>query len=151
MNEKTKFFLDMILVSIISLSQSLSLVIFNGIKPNLILAVLVVLIFSEKSFWRYTALVMTSLVFLNYSTAISKEIIIFGLLMILAFYFKKYLSENLFLYSFLLTSILTTVFYLLIDARFVINNLNLFFWEIFYNVLISLIFGFLYQIGHEKQ
>lgn len=129
----------------ISLAQGLSLIVFNGVKPNFALAALVILIFSEKEFWRYLILVLTSLVFLNYSVFISKEIFIFGILMLLAFYFKRYLSENIFLYSFLLTSILTTLLYLLIDPKFIFSNFNLFFQELFYNVSISLVFGFLYQ------
>lgn len=145
MSEKIKFFLDIILISVISLAQSFSLIIFNGVKPNFVLAILVVLIFSEKEFWRYLILVLISLISLNYSAFISKEVAIFGLLMLSAFYFKKYLSENIFLYSFLFTSILTTIFYLLIDFRFIFNNFNIFILELFYNILISLFFGLLYE------
>jgi len=138
------FFLDIVLISIVSLAQGLSLMIFNGIKPNFVLAILIVLIFSEKEFWKYSILVLTSLICLNYSVFISKEIAIFGLLMLLAFYFKKYLSESIFLHSFLFASILTTLFYLLIDFKFIFNNFNVFLLELFYNILISLFFGFLY-------
>lgn len=151
MSEKIKFFLDIILISIVSLAQSFSLIIFNGVKPNFVLAVLVVLIFSEKKFWRYSILVLISLICLNYSAFITKEMAIFGISMLSAFYFKRYLSENIFLYSFLLTSILTTLLYLLVDFRFIITNFNLFFWELFYNVLISLIFGFVYNYSYEKE
>lgn len=151
MKEKIRFFLNIILISIISLAQSLSLIVFNGVKPNFALAALVILIFSEEEFWRYLILVLTSLVFLNYSVFISKEVAIFGLLMLSVFYFKKYLSENIFLYSFLLTSILTTTFYLLIDFKFIFNNTNLFISELFYNVLLTLIFGSLYYYGYDKE
>jgi len=151
MKEKITFFIDIILMSIIGLIQSLSLITFNGIKPNFVLAVLVILIFFEKKFLRYAILVLTAMICLDYSAFISKEVVIFGILMLSAFYFKKYLSENIFLYSFLFTSILTTVFYLLIDPGFIFNDFNLFFLELFYNVSTSSIFGFLYQIGYEKK
>lgn len=151
MKERSIFLLDIILISMISLAQSLSLVVFNGVKPNLVLAVLVILIFSERSFTRYIVLVLISLVFLNYSFFISKELAVFGSLMIVAFYFKKFLSENIFLYSFLLTSILTTLFYLFIDFRFIFGNFSLFLLELFYNITVSLIFGSLYKnFNYEK-
>lgn len=145
MKEKIGFFLDIILISIVSLAQSFSLIIFNGVKPNFVLAILVVFIFSEKEFWRYLILVLISLISLNYSAFISKEAAFFGLLMLSAFYFKKYLSESIFLHSFLFTLILTTIFYLFIDFRFIFNNFSVFLLELFYNILISLIFGFLYN------
>lgn len=145
------FFLDIVLVFIIGLAQSASLIIFSGVKPNLILAVLVVLLFSEKEFWKYLVFILISLICLNYSVFISKELAIFGLLMLLAFYFKKYLSENIYLNSFLLVLILTTAFYLIIDYAFIFNDPGLFLWELFYNVLISLVFGFLYKGLHGKE
>lgn len=146
MKEKAGFFLDIVLVAIASLAQSFSLLIFSGIKPNFALAVLVVMIFSENEFWRYLVMVLTSLICLNSSLFISKELTVFGLLMILAFYFKRYLSENIFLFSFLFTVVLTALFYLLIDFGYIFNNLNLFILELFYNVSISLIFGFFRSI-----
>jgi len=152
MKEGFGFLLDIILISTISLAQSLSFIVFNSVKPNLVLAALVIFIFSERSFTKYVVLVLISLIFLNYSFFISKELIIFGVLMILAFYFKKFLSENIFLYSFLLTSILTTLFYLLIDFKFIIDNSNLFLLELFYNISASLIFGSLYKnFYYEKE
>lgn len=152
MKKEWAFFLDMVLISVISLVQSFSLITFNGVKPNFVLAVLVVLIFLERSFVRYLILVLTSLIFLKYSIFISKEIFIFGALMLLAFYFKKYLSENIFLYSFLLTSVLTALLYLLADARFILDNFNLFSFELFYNILASLAFGYLYSnLYHGKE
>ena len=151
MKDNTKFFLDLILISIISLVQSLSLVVFNGVKPNLVLAALIVLIFYERSLGSYLILVFVSLAFLNYSALISKEVAVFGLLMLSAFYFKKYLSENLFLYSFFLTAILTSLFYLIIDPKFIFYNFNIFSLELMYNVVASLIFGYLYQIGYESR
>jgi len=151
MKERMTFFLDIVLVFIIGLAQSASLIIFSGVKPNLILAVLVVLLFSEKEFWKYLVFILISLICLNYSVFISKELVIFGLLMLLAFYFKKYLSENIYLNSFLLVLILTTAFYLIIDYAFIFNDPGLFLWELFYNVLISLVFGFLYKGLHGKE
>jgi hypothetical protein len=142
MKEKVVFFLDIVLVAMVSLAQSFSLLIFSGIKPNLALAVLVVMIFSEKEFWRYLILVLTSLICLNSSLFISKELAVFGLLMLSAFYFKKYLSENISLFSFLFTLVLTTLFYLLIDFGYVFNNFNSFILELFYNISLSLVFGF---------
>lgn len=149
MKEKIRFFLEIVLISIVSLIQSLSPAVFNGIKPNFVLAVLVVFIFAERSFARYLVLVLTSLIFLNYSVFISKELAAFGALMLSAFYFKRYLSENIFIFSFLSASILTALLYLLIDPGFIFNNFNLFFSELFYNVIISLIFGSVYQYEHE--
>lgn len=152
MKKEWAFFLDIVLISVIGLVQSLSLITFNGVKPNFVLAALVVLIFSERSFARYLILVLISLIFLKYSIFISKEIFIFGILMLLAFYLKKYLSENIFLYSFLLTLVLTTLFYLLVDARFIFDNFNLFLLELFYNISASLIFGSLYSnFYHGKE
>ncbi|MDO8443104.1 MAG: hypothetical protein Q7S81_02510 [bacterium] len=151
MKERMAFFLDITLVSMIGLAQSASLIIFSGVKPNLILAVLVVLLFSEKEFWKYLILVLVSLICLDYSVFISKEVVLFGVIMLSAFYFKKYLSENTYLNFFLLTSILTAMLYLLVDYKFIFNNFGLFLWELFYNVLISLAFGFLYKGLNGKE
>jgi len=150
MEEKIRFFLDIILISAAGLAQSLSLVVFNGIKPDLVLAALAVLIFSEREFWKYLILVLISLICLNYSVFIPKELAIFGALMLSAFYFKRYLSENVLLYSVLFTSVLTVLLYLFIDPGFIFSHFDLFALELFYNILISLIFGYLYNYGHEK-
>lgn len=146
-----KFFLDMVLVSIASLGQSLSFITFNGVKPNFILAILAVLALSAKEFWKYLILVLASLIFLNYTIPVSKEVFIFGALMLLAFYFKKYLSENIFLNSFLLVSVLTMLLYLFIDPAFIVNNFNIFILELFYNVSIGLTFGFIYKGSYGKE
>jgi len=146
-----KFFLDIVLVSAVSLGQSLSLITFYGVKPNFALAVLAVLALSAKEFWKYLILVLASLVFLNYTIIISKEIFSFGALMMLAFYLKKYLSENIFLNSFLLVFALTMLLYLLIDPGFIFNNFNIFILELFYNALAGLIFGFIYKGSHGKE
>ena len=151
MKEKVIFLLDIIFISVISLVQSFSLITFNGVKPNFVLAILVVFVFLEKKFWKYLILVLISLICLNYSVLISKELAVFGPLMLSSFYFKKYLSESIFLHCVIFASILTALFYLLTDPGFIFGGFNLFTLELFYNVSASLIIGYLYHYGYEKE
>lgn len=144
--KKINFFADIILVFLFGLFQSLSLIAFYGVKPNFLLSLLVVLLFSVKNFWQYLILVLTAMLSLGYSVPVAKEIIVFGAIMLSAFYFKKYLTEHVFLSSFFLTAILTTALYAFIDYRFIFNNLNVFLLEMAYNLLISAILGFLLAI-----
>ncbi len=143
MSEKIGFVLDIFLIAAISLLQSLNLISFAGIKPNLILVFLIISIFSVKDFWQYIVLVIISLFFLNYFSIFSKELIIFGAIMILAYYSKILFSEHAFFSILLLILFLTPVFYLLIDPLFIFNNFNVFIKELIFNFIAGLIFSFL--------
>jgi hypothetical protein len=152
MNKDIRFLTDIILVFLFGLLQSFSLVSFMGVKPNLLLSLLVVLLFTTKQFWQYLILILIALVSLNYSSLITRETIIFGTIMLLAFYLKGYLTEHFFLISFFLAIILTTLFYLFIDYQFIFNNINIFLLEVAFNALLTTLFGLLYhQVLFEKQ
>ena len=145
------FLVDIVLIGLIGLIQSLSLLVFNDIKPNLILVFLIVLIFSVKNFWRYLILVLVAIASLNYFSLFSKELLVFGITMLLAFYFKSQLSEHAFLSVILLTIALTFIFYLIGDYKFLLNNFNIFTKELIFNVIGAIIFGFLYNnFNYEK-
>ncbi|MBU4348034.1 hypothetical protein KJ671_00815 [Patescibacteria group bacterium] len=152
MNKDIRFLANIFLVFLFGLLQSFSLISFLGTKPNLLLSLLIVLLFTVKNFWQYLILILTALISLNYSALITKETAIFGIIMLLAFYFKKYLTEHFFLISFFLAIILTTLFYLFIDYQFIFNNLNIFLLELIFNALLTIFFGLLYyQVLSEKQ
>lgn len=141
----------MILVFLFGLLQSFSLISFMGTKPNLLLSLLVVLLFTTKKFWQYLILILVALASLNYSSLITRETVIFGAIMLLAFYFKRYLTEHFFVISFFLAITLTTLFYLFIDYQFIFNNVNIFLLEITFNALFTTLFGLLYyRVLSEK-
>lgn len=137
---KAMFLTDVVLVFLFGLIQSFSLISFYGVKPNLLLSLLTVLLFSVENFWQYLILVLTALISLKYSNFITKELAIFGIVMLLAFYFKRYLAEHEFLAIFSITVVLTIIFYVAIDYNFIINNLSSFLLELIYNLLASIIF-----------
>jgi hypothetical protein len=140
MKSKALFLTDIFIVFLFGLIQSFSLISFYGIKPNLLLSLLTVLMFSVKDFWQYLILVLTGLIALKYSNLISSELLAFGAIMFLAFYFKKYFTEHEFLAIFCITAILSIVFYALTDYGYIVNNFGSFALEIIYNVLASIIF-----------
>ena len=151
MNKDIRFLTDMILVFLFGLLQSFSLISFMGTKPNLLLSLLVVLLFTTKKFWQYLILILVALASLNYSSLITRETVIFGAIMLLAFYFKRYLTEHFFVISFFLAITLTTLFYLFIDYQFIFNNVNIFLLEITFNALFTTLFGLLYyRVLSEK-
>jgi hypothetical protein len=85
-------------------------------------------------------LVLTGLFVLKYSSSITGELAVFGIIMLSAFYFKKYITEHEFVAIFAATIFLSTIFYAVIDHSFVVNNFNYFVLELVYNVLASIIF-----------
>lgn len=145
------FILNLFIILVAGLAQSMSLIVFNGVRPNLILAILMVLVFYESDFFNYFLMVALAVMTLQFDGFMTSVQFIFGITMLMAFYFKKYLSENVFVQSFLLILISTSVFYLITDAGYIINHFNTYFVELFYNVLIGLIFGLLYKHNHGKR
>lgn len=142
MSEKIEFVSHIFLIAIIGLLQSLSLIAFNGIKPNLVLVFLVVSIFSVKNLWQYAVLILISLFFLSYGI-LSKELAIFAGIMFLAYYFKGLLSEHAFFSVLLLIGILTFAFYIISDPSFIFAHFGVFMKELFFNAIAGLVFGFL--------
>lgn len=137
---KAMFLTNIALVFIFGLIQSFSLVSFYGIRPDFSLSLLTVLLFSVENFWQYLILVLTAIVSLKYSNFITEELAVFGAIMLLAFYFKKYLAEHEFVAIFLATAIITIIFYATVDPGFIVNNSGSFLLELAYNVLASIIF-----------
>ena len=134
------FITNIVLVFLFGSIQSFSLISFYGVKPDLLLSLLTVLMFSTKNFWQYLILVLTGIISLKYSGSITRELAIFGIIMLIAFYFKKYIAEYEFLSIFSATIILTTALYVVIDCGFIINNFYYFILELIYNVLAGIIF-----------
>jgi len=144
-SEKILFSLDIILVAIMGFLQSSSLMSFYGIKINISMVFLIVLIFSVKNYWQYSILLLVSLISLKYFSAPSKELVIFGLLMFFAFNFRKMFSEHKLFSITILVILLTPIYYLFIDYKFVFTDFNIFIKEMVLNMVIAAIFGYLYQ------
>ena len=145
MKEKVRFLADIIIVFLCALLQSSALITIYGVKPNFLISALVVLLFSARNFWQYLILVLTAAVSLKYSALLSKEILIFAGIMILAYFLKKYLVEYEFIAIFILTAFITIIFYLLIDYRFAFNNPNSLLLETAYNIFASAVLLLLYE------
>lgn len=139
------FLADLILVFLFGLVQSFSLISFYGVKPNVLLSLLTVLLFSVENFWEYLLLVLTAVISLKYSHFITRELAVFGIIMLLAFYLRKYLTEHEFLAIFPVTIVLSFIFYAAIDFNFIITNFNSFLLELVYNALASLVFWLIFE------
>lgn len=71
--------------------------------------------------------------------------------MLLAFYFKDYLSENEFLSTIVLTAVATLLFYLAADYTFLFESFGRFSLELAYNVAISAVLWILYPHEYAGQ
>jgi hypothetical protein len=151
MQARIKFLADIVLVFLFGLFQGFSLIVFYGVKPNLLIPLLINLMFSVKNFWQYLILILTAMISLKYSEFVGREIIIFGVLMCLVFYFKKYLTDHILLSSFFLIFVLTVVFNLGIDYRFVFGNIKIILLELFYNLSAGAVLWLIYQHDYEKK
>ncbi|MCL5017555.1 MAG: hypothetical protein M1155_02765 [Patescibacteria group bacterium] len=131
---------DLFLVVFFGLIQSLPLISFYGVKPDLLLSLLVVFLFFTENFWQYFILVLAGSIALKYSTTATFEVIVFVIIMTSAFYLKKYFSTHEFLAILGVTMILSVLFYGIINYTFIVNDIYRFVLEIIYNILASVIF-----------
>lgn len=126
-----RFPLLIFLVIIFSFVQFLDIQIF-GVKPDLPLVFIAVLVFFIKNPWEGIFLTSLSAFILKFSPQPSKEILTFLILGILMSIIYKYFPWHSFINSLVLVVLATLVFYALLNYSAILSSL--FFKELAYNL-----------------
>lgn len=112
---------------------------FFGVRPNLVLVVALVATFFIEGFLPYAALVLIGTIFLRFEPGFNADLLILGLICLLAFWIRR---------NFVLPSFITSLgficagslgFYLLTAPSFLISQPGEFFIELAYNILVGMV------------
>lgn len=134
-----------LLVAVLTLIQSFGFSVF-GVKPNLSLVAVIVVSFFIADAWEGFLSAAIAAFLLKFSPAITRELIVFIAIAVVAILVKNYLPWRRFLNSLILISLATLVFYAFTASQFLYSAM---FWkELLFNLLFgSLIFAFLLFCG----
>lgn len=142
-----KFFILILLVSLLTLFQVLGFSVF-GVKPNLALATVIAAAFFISDIWEGVLLTAIAALILKFSPGFNNEILIFFLIAVVAIIIKKYLPWRSIINLFFLIIAATLLFYVFSAPELIISVL--FLKEIIYNTAIALlIFIALNKILHN--
>ena len=137
--EISLFITAVILVLVSALLQNTEFLSFYGIKINLVLALLLTFGFFIHNFWHYLTLSLEGILLLKISPGLDKQTLALFILVIAAFYLKKYLFWQPIINNVFLIIVATALFYLLIDFDFLIYNTATIILEAVYNVICGLV------------
>lgn len=115
-----------------------------GVKPNWILAVFLALAFTAD-FWFYLFLELIALVILRFQPALSWELGVLALIILLAFLAARRLPWKESVNFLVLAFVAPAMFYLLVNPKFLYLQPGVFLMELFYNLLLGLILFFILE------
>ncbi len=136
-----------ILVALAGFLQNTNLLNIGGVKPNIALAVLVTLAFFISTASVFLVLVVLALIALWFEPVVTLELIIFALLALGAFFLSQRLPGKSFVNNLILIGLLTLVFYLIADYRFIVGDPLTVLGEMVYNIILGgVLFAFLTRL-----
>jgi len=132
-----KFIVIFLLIVVLGVLQNTNLLMFAGIKPNLLLAIIIGLAFFIEDAWLYGFFAILSAVFLSVGGFFTPEILVFILLAVIAFWAAARWHTQPFLNYLILIGALTFIFYLLTSPFYIISNPVGLFIELAYNAVLG--------------
>lgn len=137
-----------ILVAVAALLQQIPGFGIGGVRPNLVLIVVLALSFVTRGFLEYLILLAAAAVFINPGLKVTGA---FLAVVLIAYFFSKLLPWRALLSYLFLLALSTTGFYLLTAVSFIRKSPSLFFQELFYNLVIGGLFFIILSRFYEKR
>lgn len=134
-------------VFVSGLLQSTDILNIYGIKPNIVLAVLIAASFFLTNFLIYFSLILLAIITLLFQGGLQSEQLILGILASAAFLAEKKLHWWPILNNLVLIGMGTVIFYLLSSPAFLIGNPLLVLGELTYNLVLGSLFFKLFHHG----
>lgn len=135
-----KYIFLVLLVILVGTLQSTNVLNLYGIKPNLLLIVLISASFFISDTLIYLSLVFLGMIMLSFKGGFELEQLVLGILSIASFFAGRRLHWQPFLMNLSFIGIGTIIFYFLISPAFILNNLFLVSGEVIYNLAFGVIF-----------
>ncbi len=134
-----KVVIILFLIVVLGILQSTNLLLIGGVKPNLLLVVLIVLAFFVEDAWLYAFFIAVAAILLKVRGFFSPEILVFILLgmtsaWVAARWHTQPIVNNVFL-----VSVFTVLFYALTTPSYLISNLGQLGIELIYNLVIAIV------------
>lgn len=133
---KNLFFL-VLLIIIFGFMQNTYLLMIDGIKPNILLVVLTILVPIVPSFFEYLILVLVSGIVLRSGGAFNADFFAFEAIVITSYLVYRYLLWSRPLNSLILVVLSSFLFYLLTDPLFLYSYYNIVLVEAIYNLILG--------------
>jgi hypothetical protein len=135
-----KYIFLVLLVILVGILQSTTVLNLYGIKPNLLLIVLIAASFFVSDTLIYLSLVFLGMIMLSFKGGFELEQLVLGILSIASFFAGQRLHWQPFLMNLFFIGIGTIIFYFMISPAFIFNNSLLVSGEVIYNLALSAIF-----------
>lgn len=144
----SKLIFLILIIGLLAILQSFSFSVFS-IKPDLILAAIIVASFFVENIWQGFLLVAISAFLLKFSPGFEKEILILSLIGTGVIIIKKYLPWHYFFSNLILIGLGTLIFYVILASNLIISII--FFEELTFNIIVGMIiFAFLSLLWDNK-
>ncbi len=140
-----KFVLALTLIVVSGLIQNTGFFLAFGIKPNLLLAVLVAASFFMESFAAYLGLLAGALFFLRFESGFRPELLAFAVLAVSVFLVNRLLPWRQSVNNLVLAALFVILFYALADISYLWTNLAAVVGEIIYTSIFSILFYDLFR------
>ncbi len=146
-----KFLLALLLVVLAGLIQNTGLFLVFGVKPDLLLAVLVAASFFLESFWAHLLLLALSVLLLRFESGFRPELLVFAFLAASVFLVSRRLPWRRSVSNFILIVAGVVIFYALADTAYLFNNIISVAAEIIYTGVFGVLFYDLFrQLGNNE-
>ncbi len=126
--------------ALLGILQNTELVTIFGVKPNLVLAFLIALAFSLRDFWRYLAVLLTAVLFLQYQHSFDLGVVLLAAIALAIFLFTERFPARTFVNVAIAVSGGTLAFYALVQFPFLLREPLTVFLELVYNVVGGIFF-----------
>ena len=131
-----RFLILLFLITLLSGLQVLGFCIF-GIKPNLVLSVIITISFFVENIWEGFLLVALAGLILKFAPGFESEILVLSLIGAGAILTKKYLPWHYFFSNLILIGLGTLIFYVILASNLITSII--FFEELAFNIIVGMI------------
>lgn len=146
-----RIILAVLLVVAAGLLQNTGLFSVWGVKPNLLLAVMIAVSLFIDSFPWYLLLVVLSVILSRFEAGFRPELLVFSFLLIAAYGVRRLLPWRPSVANCFLVAVSVILFYLLADAPYLFGAPLVVVWEIIYSTLFCvLVYDIFRQLGDNE-
>ena len=139
------------LVVVVGLMQNTTLVNIAGVKPNLILVLLLFFIPLTANFYEYLVLLLVAGSVLNLGGSFNGNVVVLLVALVFAYLIHRRLLWAKYFNNLILIALSTALFYVLSSPSFIYENWDIVLREIIYNLILgSVLILLLFPSGHRQ-
>ena len=139
-----RFFIFVLLVVVFAFLQGEDIIFFK-VKPNLVLAALVAFSFLIPDFISYLLLVLIGITVLKFQPGFSLDTLFLGIITTLHWFLMKFMSGRESVNLLIAVTMVTLVFYLVLQPSFIYQQPIILITEIFYNIAVAFFLRYFFK------